>query len=85
MNTDNQIRSDLWHTMSMTELHAQHELLLSRMQQVTLLAGSMQTDSVRTIYLATQHALTDLAAIIDNKSSNPHSEGMHGKKHTIHS
>jgi hypothetical protein len=70
MDPHSMIRTDLWNTMTLTELHHQQELMVDRLNHLQIMmstaTGAPQT--VVTLYHATYHAYTQLNALVDKKS-----------------
>lgn len=65
-----EIRTDLWDTMSLTELHRQQELMIDRLNQIR---GMMSTaagtpPTIVRLYEQTYRASEQLAALVDRKS-----------------
>lgn len=65
------VRTDLWPTMSLTELANQQDLLLTKLALMSsMINGAMATESIRTIYRALHTALDDLNFLLDRAANN---------------
>lgn len=67
LNPNNTIRSDLWPTMSTSELIRQQELVTNQIGKLLNMMGSA-TPSLINMYGALQQASTDLAKLIETQS-----------------
>lgn len=63
------IRSDLWPTMSVSQLNQQMDLVITQIAQLHSIMGPSSSLSIHNMYGALQTALQDLNALIDNKGS----------------
>lgn len=76
-NTDNldpngpetQIRTDLWSTMSLDMLHAQHALIVTKLTLIGSMMGPSANPSILGMYSALQTALTDIELLIDYRTT----------------
>ena len=64
----NNLRSDLWPTMSPAELGRQQELVVDKLSKLQSMTGVSSTPSFRNIYGALQVAMNDLTQLINNRS-----------------
>lgn len=60
------IRTDLWNTMSASELSQQRDIINERLSLLYSVAHSGTMPAARDIYLALSHALDDVNALIEN-------------------
>ena len=63
-----QVRTDLWHTMNMSDLVHQRDLLMSHMEKASRMIGFNASPAVLGIYSAMQMALQDINHLIDATS-----------------
>jgi hypothetical protein len=63
------LRSDLWPSMTISELAVQQELVLDKLSRLHGFIGPNATKSMLNIYGALHTALQDLNSLIDNKSN----------------
>jgi hypothetical protein len=63
------IRTDLWHTMSSSELAKQQELMTSKMTAVMNMMGAQATPAVISMYQAMQRGMSDLNKLIDERNA----------------
>lgn len=68
MDPAKQVRSDLWPSMTLTQLTQQQEIVIDRINKLTSIMGIGYTESLRTMYGALQQANQDLARLIDHRS-----------------
>lgn len=67
---ETEIRSDLWNTMTTSELAKQHDLMIKRMSAIQQLAGGQSaTPSIMAIYSAMQMGFNDLNQLIEQRSA----------------
>lgn len=62
-----QIRTDLWPTMSISQLNRQRELMLDNISKLQSMVDSHGNPSIRNMYAALQVGLQDLNKLIDSK------------------
>lgn len=63
------LRSDLWPTMSVSQLARQQELAIDKVAKLHTMMGASASPSLINIYGALQQALRDLNALIDNRAT----------------
>lgn len=63
------LRSDLWPTMTLSQLSRQQELVIDKISRMHILIGASATPALQNLYGALQVALRDLNALIDNRSA----------------
>lgn len=63
------LRSDLWPTMTLSQLSRQQELVIDKINKMLILIGASATPALQNIHGALQVALRDLNALIDNRST----------------
>lgn len=64
------IRSDLWPTMSLSQLHKQRDLIVEKMSLLrSMMPFGAAPPTVRTLFSALQIALNDVTALIDNRAT----------------
>jgi hypothetical protein len=69
---ENEIRSDLWPTMSVGQLYKQQELVIDKITKLHSMAsigGAAATPTVAGLLKALQQALTDLSQLIESRST----------------
>lgn len=64
-----QIRSDLWSTMSTTDLLHQRELVVTKLFTLGKMLSWSASPSVTNMYLTIQNALEQINSIIDSKTT----------------
>jgi hypothetical protein len=64
------LRSDLWPTMSVSQLSRQQELAIDKISKLHSMMGAAASPSLINIYGALQQALKDLNGLIDNRSTH---------------
>lgn len=62
------IRSDMWLSMSMSQLARQQEIVIEKISLVHRMLGGGASPSVHNIYGALQVALQDLNKLIDSRT-----------------
>lgn len=65
---EHNLRSDLWPTMSLSQLARQQEIVIDKVSKLHTLMTIGATPSIQNIYAALQIALKDLNALIDNRA-----------------
>lgn len=70
MDPQHEIRTDLWNTMTLTELHRQQELMIDRLNQIRSMMSTATGTSPALIamYDRTYQASEYLTALVDHKS-----------------
>lgn len=63
------LRSDLWPTMTVSELAKQQELMVTKMSALTYMMGANPSESIRTMYLAMQRGAAELNRLLDTRSA----------------
>lgn len=62
------LRSDLWPTMTLSELTKQQDIAITKISTLSRMIGPIAGPSLLQMYNALQVALADLSALIDNHS-----------------
>lgn len=70
MDPNVDLRSDLWPTMTVTQLAKQHDICITKLGKLTELMGPVANPSLIQMYRVLQIALADLSALVDNRSAN---------------
>lgn len=65
---EDEIRTDLWNYMSLSELGRQQDMLIDRLTQVQVMMGTGHTQTLMDMYLAMQHIMKSLSVLIESKS-----------------
>jgi hypothetical protein len=67
---NDEIRTDLWNTMTMTQLYRQQELMIERLNQLHTMSNSLNSNSlaILQIYNATRSAFDQLNALVEHKT-----------------
>lgn len=66
---ESMLRSDLWPTMSVSELAKQQELMVTKMSALLYLMGTNPSPSVSALYSAMQMGFADLNRLLDTKTT----------------
>lgn len=64
------LRSDLWHTMDVSQLTRQQELAVDKATKIQSIMGAGSSPSLITIHKTLQQVITDLSKLIDKNYSN---------------
>jgi hypothetical protein len=64
-----QVRTDLWHTMQLPDLVHQRELLMERMNKLSLMLGANTNPTILGMFSAMHLGLNDINTLIDSKSN----------------
>lgn len=67
MNPEVDIRSDMWPTMTVTQLARQQDIVITKISTLASMMGPIAGPSLLQLYNALQIALADLSALIDNR------------------
>ena len=62
------IRTDLWNEMTLEQLAAQQDLMISKMSAVQQMVGASATPSILAMYSAMQLGMADLNRLIEARS-----------------
>jgi len=77
---EKEIHSDLWSTMSVTELHKQQELVITKLSLVrSMMPYGVAPQSILGLSAALEMALKDLTSLIDSKASKRYTKENNGK------
>jgi hypothetical protein len=63
------LRSDLWNTMSMSDLIQQQDLMIAKISALQQMVGINSSPSLATMYHALEMGFKDLNKLIDSKSA----------------
>jgi hypothetical protein len=64
-----QVRTDMWSTMSTSQLTRQRELMLDKLSKLQSMMGGVANPTILNMYSALQMGMQDLNNIIDHKMS----------------
>lgn len=68
MDAQTNIRSDMWNSMTLSQLATQQELVITKISRLYSMTGFSANPSINNIYAALQVALTDLNQLIDSRT-----------------
>lgn len=67
---EEEVRTDLWSTMSIVQLNKQRDLLLAKNSKlIDLMSAGGHSSTVQGLYTVIQQALKDITALIDSRAS----------------